>query len=172
MSRQPMSITSNRTEVTAYCSGISATGRASVTDITASKPETKTTPLSTSTESKPHLLALQFRQAQGCTYGAGLGLGQPAGGRSKSLKTEQHKTVGPSRVKKREFARAPVIWDPDRDILAVNEILCRKQKTQIFRAFPYAAVGNCGGRIHTEFRYKMHCKTANLRQKAIELAHF
>lgn len=113
MSRRPMSITSNRTEETAYCSGIRATGRASVTDTTVSKPETKTTPLSTSTESKPHLLALQFRQAQGCTYGAGLGLGQPAGGRSKSLKTEQHKTVGPSRVKKREIAGPPVYWDPD-----------------------------------------------------------
>ena len=108
--------------------------------------------------------------ALGCTYGAGHGAARRGG--FTSLCESEHKTVGPSRVKKREFARAPVIWDPDRDILAVNEILCRKQKTQIFRAFPYAAVGNCGRRIHTEFRYKMHCKTANLRQKAIELAHF
>ena len=161
-----MWITSSRTEETVFSSGIRATGRVSVTDTTASRPETRITPLSTSTERKPHSLSLQFRQAQGCTYRAG------SGGGSESLWDIEQKTVGPSRVKKREFARAPVIWDPDRDILAVNEILCRKQKTQIFRAFPYAAVGNCGGRIHTEFRYKMHCKTANLRQKAIELAHF
>ena len=37
----------------------------------------------------------------------------PPGGGSKSLRVLQHKTVGPSRVKKREFAGPPVSRDPD-----------------------------------------------------------
>ena len=52
--------------------------------------------------------------ALGCTYGAGHGAARRGG--FTSLCESEHKTVGPSRVKKREFARAPVIWDPDRDI--------------------------------------------------------
>ena len=47
MSRQPMSITLSRTEETAFSSGTRATGRASVTDTTASRPGTRITPLST-----------------------------------------------------------------------------------------------------------------------------
>lgn len=43
-----MSITLSRTEETACSSGIRATGRASVTDTTASRPGTRITPLSTS----------------------------------------------------------------------------------------------------------------------------
>ncbi len=52
--------------------------------------------------------------AQGCTYGAGLGAGAALGGGAESLRESEHKTVGPSRVKKREFAGPPVSRDPDR----------------------------------------------------------
>ena len=51
-SRRPMSTISSRTEETVFSSGIRATGRASVTDTTASRPETRITPLSTSTEKR------------------------------------------------------------------------------------------------------------------------
>ena len=112
MSRRPMLITSSRTGETACCSGIRATGRASATVTTASKPETRITPLSTSTERKPQSLSLQFTQAQGCTYGAGPGGWGCPGGGSESLWDAEQKTVGPSRVKIRKIARAPVIWDP------------------------------------------------------------
>jgi hypothetical protein len=46
-SRRPMWITLSRTEETAFSSGTRATGRASVTDTTASRPGTRITPLST-----------------------------------------------------------------------------------------------------------------------------
>ena len=45
--------------------------------------------------------------------GRGLGAGAALGGGSKSLRGSEHKTVGPSRVKKREFAGPPVIRVPD-----------------------------------------------------------
>jgi len=44
--------------------------------------------------------------------GRGLGAGATAGGGSESLRDAEQKTVGPSRVKIRKIARAPVIWDP------------------------------------------------------------
>lgn len=47
--------------------------------------------------------------------GRGWGLERPSGGGSKSLRVLQHKTVGPSRVKKREIAGPPVNRDPDRN---------------------------------------------------------
>ena len=115
MSRRPMSITSHLTEETAFSSGIRATGRASATDTTASRPEMRITPPSTSTKRKPHSLSLQFRQTQGCTYGRDLGAGATAGGGSESLRESEQKTVGPSRVKKREIAGPPVNLDPDRN---------------------------------------------------------
>jgi hypothetical protein len=100
------------------------------------------------------------------------GAGATAGGGSESLRDAEQKTVGPSRVKKREFAGPPVYWDPDRLLLKFRIALCRKQKTQIFRAFPIAAVENTSSMIHTEFRYKTDCKTAILRQKRGENSTF
>ena len=48
--------------------------------------------------------------------GAGLGAGgHPSGGGFTSLCESEHKTVGPSRVKKREIAGPPVNRDPDRN---------------------------------------------------------
>ena len=40
--------------------------------------------------------------------------GAAPGGGSESLRDTEQKTVGPSRVKKREFAGPPVSRDPDR----------------------------------------------------------
>ena len=54
--------------------------------------------------------------AQGLTYGAA-----PGGG-SESLRDTEQKTVGPSRVKKREIAGPPVIRDPDRMIISAEAL--------------------------------------------------
>ena len=52
--------------------------------------------------------------AQGLTYGAESGGWGCPGGGSESLRDTEQKTVGPSRVKKREIAGPPVSRDPDR----------------------------------------------------------
>lgn len=47
--------------------------------------------------------------------GRGRGLGAAPGGGSESLRDTEQKTVGPSRVKKREIAGPLVNRDPDSD---------------------------------------------------------
>lgn len=47
--------------------------------------------------------------------GLGPGSGTAPGGGSKSLRDTEQKTVGSSRVKKREIAGPPVNQDPDRN---------------------------------------------------------
>ena len=136
MSRQPMSITSSRTEATAFSSGIRATGRASATATTASKPETRITPLSTSTESKPHSLLLQFRLAQGCTYGAGVTAG---GGGSKSLQDIEQKTVGPSYANFRKIGSPPSVWDPESGEKLPKGFAVAFTKMSVFRKLEISA---------------------------------
>lgn len=95
-----------------FSSGIRETGRASATDTTASKPETRITPLSTSTDcGSPTYSAIQTR-LRGVPMG---GAGAARRGGFTSLCESEHKTVGPSRVKKREIAGPPVNRGPDRN---------------------------------------------------------
>ncbi|WP_414603001.1 SNF2-related protein [Ruminococcus flavefaciens] len=106
MSRQPMSITSSRIEVTAYCSGIRATGRASVTDTTVSKPETKTTPLSTSTECSSLTYSAIHTRLRGVPMGGAGGWGSPPG-RVKISKMKATQDRRPLSCEKTRICKGP-----------------------------------------------------------------
>lgn len=160
MSRRPMLITSSRTEETVYCSGIRATGRASVTDTTASRHATRTTHLSTSTERSSPILF--------CGSDLLMGAGTASGGGFTFTGESKQKTVAPPRVKNRKFEGPPVYWDPDSPPFTVIVTLSGKRKMRIFRTFPIAAAENYGGTLHTGFCYKTGEKVAIFRQKMIE----
>lgn len=78
--------------------------------------------------------------------------GATAGGGSKSLWLWQHKTVGPSRVEKREIAGPPVIWVPNNYKSLSTIISVKAAKTLNYRTFLITVAQNCGGVVHTEFR--------------------
>ena len=121
-----MSITSNRTEETVFSSGIKATGRASATVTTASRPETRITPLSTSIDC-----------GSGVYLWGGLGAGAAPGGGSESLRDTEQKTVGPSRVKIREIARGGYSMNYFQIILTALQNRFMSQETMIYRVFSY-----------------------------------
>ena len=123
-----MSITSSRTEETAFSSGTKATGRASATDTTASRPETRITPLSTSIDCD-----------SGVNLRSGVRAGAAPGGGSESLRDTEHKTVGPSYANFRKIGSPPSVWDPESGEKLPKGFAVAFTKMSVFRKLEISA---------------------------------
>ena len=103
--------------------------------------------------------------AQGCAYGVGTGARGSLPAAFVFQNSFAHETVAPSRTKNREFERPGVSGTLILMVLGVRQNTEESLKHRILRAFLNAAVEYCGSGIHTEFRYKPHCKTAFFGEK-------